>query len=76
MTSLRVIGIRDFSRSVSRVVESLAEDRAPVLITHHGKPTAVLLPVSDDLLQDLLLENATAFLEQRKGRGRDSVIPT
>lgn len=49
----RVIGIRELARNVSKVIDSV-EARQPVLITKHGTPVALMLPINPELLEEFL----------------------
>lgn len=52
-----VIGVRELSRSVSRVVNDLAKKKRTVLITNHGKPIAIMIPVDQGILETFLSES-------------------
>ena len=33
----------------------------PVVVTHHGRPTAALIPLTEDSLEELMMEYSPAF---------------
>jgi prevent-host-death family protein len=79
-----VLGIRDFARSVSKVIDSVESDREPVIITRHGKPSVAILALDADRWQSLAvaatpqllrsLELANADLAAGRVESLDDVI--
>ncbi len=41
------IGIRELKNHASEIIQTVREQRARYLITHRGKPVAILLPLED-----------------------------
>lgn len=66
-----IVGIRELARQVSRVVGGVEESREPALITRHGRPVALLVPVSADLLEDFVLASAPEFVEAMRDADRE-----
>ena len=62
------IGIKELKSGASRVVDEVAAGRSYV-ITKHGRPTAVIMPVEE--AEDLVLANAEEFIIMRR-RARDA----
>jgi prevent-host-death family protein len=56
-----VVGIREFSRTLSEVIARV-EKGETVLLTRHGKPTAAILPIQGDRLEALTLAAAPKFV--------------
>lgn len=53
---MRFSAIRDLQIKASEVVKRSQQE--PVIITVHGKPKAVLTPITEDELEDFLFENS------------------
>jgi prevent-host-death family protein len=62
------IGIKELKSGASRVVDEVATGRSYV-ITKHGRPTAVIMPIEE--AEDLVLANAEEFITLRR-RARDA----
>lgn len=43
----RRVGIREFKAKATQIVREVRESRAEYVITHRGKPAALLVPLSD-----------------------------
>ena len=48
-----IIGIRELSNQISRIVRLVREERTEYIITVRGKPVAVLRPFTDEDVQQL-----------------------
>ena len=59
---MKIVGIREFSRSVSGIVEQVVDTRQPVLISRRGQPVAALVHVDQQALEDLILGNMEQFV--------------
>jgi prevent-host-death family protein len=57
-----VLGVREFTRSASKTIESVASTREPVIITRHGKPTVAILALDADRWQSLAVAAAPQLL--------------
>jgi prevent-host-death family protein len=55
-TPMTSIGIRELAANVSAVVADVANSGCPAVVTKHGEPVAVLIPIAD--LEALLLARA------------------
>ncbi len=47
-----LIGIRELREKTSEVIRRVREERAEYIITHQGRPVAILLPVSSEVIED------------------------
>jgi len=45
--SNRYVGVRDLKARASELLRQVREDRAEYVITHHGRPVALLVPVGE-----------------------------
>jgi prevent-host-death family protein len=68
------IGIRELKNKISSIVRQVREESAEYIITHHGRPVAILRPINEEDTQALekqkaveswqkLLENGNAISE-------------
>jgi prevent-host-death family protein len=42
------VGIRELKNDASEIIRTVREDRVEYVVTHRGKPVAVILPVAED----------------------------
>lgn len=60
------IGVRELKNQTSRVIRTIREEMAEYVITVHGKPVALLRPLTDEDLQNLRqAESSDALAEMR-----------
>jgi antitoxin (DNA-binding transcriptional repressor) of toxin-antitoxin stability system len=57
-----IIGIRELARQVSRLIGDVESSREPALITRHGKPIAMIVPVDAEAVEDLVLASGPEFV--------------
>lgn len=48
------IGVRDLKAKASEIVRSVREERAHYVITHRGHPVALLMPLSEPVLEETI----------------------
>lgn len=46
------VGIRELKNEASEIIRSVREERAEYVVTHRGKPVAVILPVDEAWQKD------------------------
>jgi len=51
MAKRRRIGVRQLKNEAPRVLSEIREDGAEYLVTRHGKPVAMISPISPDTLR-------------------------
>lgn len=56
-----VLGIRDFSKTVSRSLETVIDTGEPLVLTKRGRPVAVVVPIDDERLEDFVLAHVPSF---------------
>lgn len=54
---MRFANIRKLQRDASSLV-SLVEKGEDVIITKHGKPAAVIYPLSEDMMEDYMIQHS------------------
>jgi prevent-host-death family protein len=42
------VGIRELKNEASEIIRAVREDRVEYVVTHRGKPVAVILPVAEE----------------------------
>lgn len=60
------VGVRELKNETSEIIRAVREDRAEYVVTHHGRPVAMLLPVDATWLeaeQDLAIRAAQPSAE-------------
>jgi prevent-host-death family protein len=58
-----IVGVRELSRHVSRLVADVESTREPVVVTRHGRPIALVVPVDATALEDYVLAAAPEFVK-------------
>jgi prevent-host-death family protein len=58
------IGVRELKNQASQIVRSVREEMAEYVITLHGKPVAMLRPITDEDEQALRLRELATFLAE------------
>lgn len=58
-----IVGIRELACQSSRLISDVETSREPAVITRHGRPVAMIVPVDGDALEDFVLAHATEFVE-------------
>jgi prevent-host-death family protein len=72
------VGVRELKNRTSEILRTVREEGTEYVITYQGRPTAVLLPLGEEDLEDYVLAHHPHFVELRErarqalGRG-DSV---
>ena len=61
-----LLGIRAFSRRVSREIESVIETGEPLVLTKHGRPVAAVVPIDENSLEDFVIAHAPEFTAAMK----------
>jgi prevent-host-death family protein len=51
-----LIGVRELKEKAAEILRNVREERAEYIVTHQGKPVAMLLPISEDALEKAVLE--------------------
>ncbi len=59
---MKTYGIRELQRRPGEIVDQVEQQRRPALVTRHGKPAAVLLPIDSDAFEEWVLANAPEYV--------------
>jgi prevent-host-death family protein len=62
------VGVRELKNQATDIIRNVRENRAEYVVTYHGRPVAVLLPVDEEWLEDETehtLEAATSAVKAR-----------
>jgi prevent-host-death family protein len=52
------IGIRELKNQTSSIVRQVREESAEYIITHHGRPVAILRPINEEDIESLETQKA------------------
>ena len=69
---MKTVSVRDLQKKVKKCVEESQIDR--VVITKHGKPTAVLVGVEGDDWEDVILQTDPTFWKLIRSRREEETI--
>lgn len=45
---MQQVGVRELKNDASEVIRAVREERAEYIVTYHGRPVAVILPIGSD----------------------------
>lgn len=57
-----VIGVRELREHTSEVLRQVREDSAEYVITHQGRPVALILPINPEAVEEAMVEASKANL--------------
>jgi len=66
------VGVRELKNRTSEILRAVREEGAEYVITYQGRPTAVLLPIDEEELEDYMLAHHPHFVELRE-RARQAI---
>lgn len=66
------VGVRDLGQRASAVVAAVEKTKQPTLVTRHGRPVAVLMPINEDDFYDYVLAHAPEYVQDM--RAADAAI--
>jgi prevent-host-death family protein len=46
------VGVRELKNQATEIIRDVRENQAEYVVTYHGRPVAVLLPVSEDWVEE------------------------
>lgn len=69
--SIGFMGVKEMKGQMSAVVRDVAEEDRWVVVTWHGKPRAMLIPFSEEDLEDYILANHPEFIKRREEARRE-----
>lgn len=58
---MSLLGIREFSRRVSRSIETIEKTGEPVILTRHGRPVVAVIPLDAEGFEDFVLSHVPEF---------------
>lgn len=56
------IGMRELKNRVAQILRGIEEGHGPVVVTRHGRPTALILPIDSPEAEDYVLAHAPAIV--------------
>lgn len=51
-----LIGVRELKERTAEILKRIREDRAEYVVTHQGKPVAMLLPIAEETAERAMLQ--------------------
>ena len=57
---MKTVNTVDLKNHANQLLRHVRTGR-PVVVTHHGRPTAALIPLTEDGLEELMMEYSPAF---------------
>ncbi len=60
------VGVRDLGQRASAVVADVEKTRQPTLVTRHGRPVAVLMPIDENDFYDYVLAHAPEYVRDMR----------
>lgn len=70
-SSIGFMGVKEMKEQLSSVVREVAEGDKWVIVTWHGKPRAMLIPFSEEDLEDFILTNHPELIKRRAEARRE-----
>jgi prevent-host-death family protein len=58
---MQTVNTVELKNRTNAVLRRVRQRKQPIVVTHHGKPTAALIPVTEDDLDDLIMAYSPAF---------------
>ena len=56
MVLMPIIGVRELREQTSEVLRKIREERAEYIVTHQGRPVAMLLPVAVEAVEHAMVQ--------------------
>jgi len=53
---MAIIGVRELRARTAEILRKIRQERAEYVVTQQGKPVALLLPVSDEVVEKALVQ--------------------
>jgi prevent-host-death family protein len=66
-----VIGIRELRNRATQVLRSLEERRTGIVVTRHGRPAALILPIEAPEAEDYVLSHAPEIVASLRAADAD-----
>ena len=61
----KVITRTVLNRDTKHVMDEMAESQRPVVVVYHGRPEAIIQPISEERLASLITEHAAELVAER-----------
>jgi antitoxin (DNA-binding transcriptional repressor) of toxin-antitoxin stability system len=70
-SSINFMGVKEIKGQMSAVVRDIVDEDRWIIVTWHGKPRAMLIPFTEEDLEDLILSNHPEFIRRRAEARRE-----
>lgn len=68
---MRAYGIRDLQRRVGEIVREARRSGEPALLTYRGRPFAVIAPIDEDALEELVFAHVPEYARSLREAERE-----
>lgn len=65
------VGIRELKNRATEILRGIEEEKAPVVVTRHGRPRALILPIDSPEAEDYVLSHAPEIVASLKAAESD-----
>lgn len=66
-----VIGIRELKNRATQIVRAVEDEGSPVVVSRHGRPAVLILPINAPEAEDYVLSHAPEFVASLRAADRD-----
>lgn len=66
-----MVGIRELKNKATQILRSVEERGSSVVVSRHGRPTALILPIDSPEAEDYVLAHAPEIVESLRQADRD-----
>lgn len=63
-----IIGIREFKNRASEIIRKVQKDQDLYIVTCHGKPQTMIIPLREKEMEEILCSHHPYFLDRGKSR--------
>jgi prevent-host-death family protein len=68
---VEIIGVRELAERASAIVSGVETTGKPAMVTRHGRPVAVVMPIDEEQLLDYVLANAPEYVRDMREAERE-----
>lgn len=60
------VGVRELKTKTSEILRTLREEKREYIVTYKGKPCGMLIPLSEEEVEDYILAHHPRYVKMRK----------
>lgn len=61
MSGMRFVGVREFRDQAAALLKAVREEEETLVLTHHGRPFGIVLPLREEDLEDFVLARHPSY---------------